>query len=81
MMEQRQWLLTECEGGSREAAKVSDVSWTRNQTISGQHNNFCEVFSRNRINFILLVLYQSICAFQDCVCCPPKLLCNQCNGN
>lgn len=32
---ERQWLLTECEGGSGEAAKVTDVSWTGNQTISG----------------------------------------------
>lgn len=30
---ERQWLLTECEGGSEEVAKVSDVSWTGNQTI------------------------------------------------
>lgn len=52
---ERQWLLTECEGGPGETAKVTDISWTWNQIIAGPNNNFCKVFSRNSINFMLLI--------------------------
>ena len=78
--QRRQWLLTESEREPGESTKATDVSWTLENVTKWTAHRTIQIegeFSQSLLkeqNFILPILHQSICTFQDSECCPSKLL-------